>query len=227
MDRIFPFEQLAIIGCKEVPVLNPSMPRLLSAIFAVRDSNIVLFPPYTLGDQELILPVVATRQEFDDLVACEEVSAFGPTQALPEHELSLDDEGNFHYEPSYQARENLKSIFETRCGLAERALNSGLLSVARTHAMIANSANPKNLKPLLYRAAAELRMISSHADPDRVRAELALTETLAKPFVSILEFRKLYVELANGPEKRSKFAGIAMKKPSPASIPFPELVCHA
>jgi len=188
-------EQLDIIGCKEVPVSQPAMPRLLSAIFAVRDSDTVLFPPYTLGELEVIRPEVSTRAEFDDLVACEEISAFGPVPALPEHELWFDDKGEIHYDPDHLARKELTRIFETRCGSAEWALRSCSLPEARIHAMAAYSANPKSLRPLVYRAAAEHRMISGAADPALVRAELALSEILAESHLPIPEFRKLYLEL--------------------------------
>lgn len=240
MDRIFPLDQLDIIGCKEVPVSQPAMPRLLSAIFAVRDSDMVLFPPYTLGELEVVRPDVSTREEFEDLVACEKISSFGPVPAISEHELWLNDSGEIHYDPNYVARSALARIFETRCGSAMRALKSRLFDEARVHSLVAYSANPRSLDPLRYRAAAEHLMASSHPEMEKFRAELALTEMLAESHLSIPEFKKLYLELVREspvasavcgtmrprPENRSKYAGIAGRKPSPSKVPFREL-CHA
>lgn len=196
MDRIFQFDQLEIIGCNEVPAKDPAMPRLLSAIFSVRDSDTVLFPPYTLGERGVIGPVISTRAEFEDLVATEEVTSHQVGQALPGHELWLDDEGEIHYGPDYMARKGLMEIFEARCQLATRDLKSGDPAAARTHAMIAYSANPRSLMPLVCRAAAEHLLAAGKSDSARIRAELALTEIIAKTHLSTEEFRKLYQEMA-------------------------------
>lgn len=227
MEAIYLLEQLDIIGCKEVPVLKPAMPRLLSAIFAVRDSDTVLFPPYTHGARDLIRPHVLTREEFGEMVANEDVTPYGPVQAHPEHELWLDDNGEIHYELNTLAKKNLDAIFKSRCGSADWALKAGAYTEARTHALVAFSANPKSLEPLLYRAAAEWSMIPGHAELDRVLAELALTELLAKSFIPISSFRELYIELGNsGLGRRSKYSGIAVRRPSPSPIAFAELACQ-
>lgn len=228
MDRLFPLNQLDVIGCKEVPASDPAMPRLLSAIFAVRNSDRVLFPPYTLGEQEVIGPVLSTREEFDDLVASEEASLHNAGQAQPGHELWLNDDGMIHYTPDYIARRKLSVIFESRCGLAKKALKSGSLSEARTHAMVAYSANPKSVQALCFRAAAEHLMTFRHPEREHVRVELALTEMIAKSHLPIPAFRKLYIEMAEGNEVEmavkvaptsrnvggSKLSGITKWKPA-------------
>lgn len=240
MDRIFPLNQLDIIGCKEVPVLRPAMPRLLSPIFAVRDSVQVLFPPYTLDDDVVIRPEMSNRGEFDDLVASEKISAYGPVPAKPGHELWLDDDGNIRYDSGHVARKELMRIFDAHCRSAALALKSGSLVEARTHAMVAYSASSRNLEPLRYRAAAEHRMIGHAANSDVVRAELALTEMLAESHLSLADFRSLYLELARKtlvpietavavPSARvpaisvSKFYNITTRKPARSKIAFPEL----
>lgn len=209
MNDIFPLNQLEIIGYREVPVREPAMPRLLSSIFAVQGADTVLFPPYTLGEQEVIGPVVSTREEFDDLVAREEVSRYSAVQAWAGHELWLDDKGIINYGPEHVARNNLAEIFKTRCGMAEQALKTGSWSEARTHAMVAYSANPRSLDPLSYRAAAEHLMASRHSAPEQLRAELALTEIIAKSHLSIPAFRMLYLDVAK----------MASPLPSPKLVP--------
>ena len=241
MNRIFPLAQLEIIGCKEVPAKDPTMPRLLSAIFAVRDSDTVLFPPYTAGEQEVIGPVISNREEFDDLVAAEEVSSHDFGQALPGHELWLDDEGDVNYAPDHEARRKLAAIFQDRCELAKEALGTGSWLEARTHAMVAYSANTRNLKPLVYRAAAEHLLAAAESDPRKIRAELALTEIIAKTHLPVPDFQKLYRELAEKslvkPRAKvaptspnaipSKFSGMAAIKSEPSPINFPELCTAA
>lgn len=205
MDHIFPLEQLEVIGCKEVPVLSPAMPRLLSPIFAICDSDKVLFPPYTLGDEEVIRPDLSNRAEFDDLVAREEISAFGPVPAVPEYELWIDDNGKLHYDLGHVALKNLDIIFKVRCARAESALKVGNFAAARIHAMVAYSANPHSVDPLIYRAAAEQMMVLDASYPDRIKTELALTESLAESHLSIPEFQKLYLDLVGtcGHENRN------------------------
>ena len=195
MDRIFNISELEVVGFMEVPITGPAMPRLLSAIFAVSNSQTVLLPPYTLGELEVIGPVLSNREEFQDLVACEEVSAIKAVPAQSSHELWLDDQANIYYTPDHETRGKLLKIFETRCGLARQALKSGAWLEARAHAMVASSANPRSLDPLLLRATAEQLMASSHADPEQNRAELALTEMVAKSYISIPDFRALYLQL--------------------------------
>lgn len=234
MDTIFPLAQLQVIGCVEVPSRRLALPRLLSVIFAVNGSDTVLFPPYTLGELEVIRPVKSCRAEFDDLLACEEVSAFGPVQAQPEHELWFDDQGNFHYRPAHEARVAMDTIFQSRSHWARQALKKGAFEKARVQAMIAYSANTASLQPLVLRAAAELRMIPSRGDQDTARAELALTESMAEAHLPLTEFRTLYRDLAEkgqGGEvqdvfaardapSRCKLLGMATRKPKPLEIPF-------
>lgn len=230
MDHIFRLEDLDIIGCNEVPVTEPAMPRVLSPIFALRNSGKVLFPPYTLGEQEVIRPEHSTREEFDDLVACGEISAWGAQPALPEHELWLDDLGNLLYEPAWQVRGKLNSIFDARLKGADLALKSASLEDTRTHAMVAYSANPRSLEPLIYRAAAEHRM-SSVGSSAPSRDELALTEIIAATHIPTTEFQELYQKLARESlldsttnpsvaptqETLSKLSLAATKKPKPAA----------
>lgn len=236
MARIFPLNQLTVIGCKEVPAKSPAMPRLLSAIFAMTDSDTVLLPPYTLGGQDVIDPIIITREEFDDLVACEEVSPFEVVQAHPGHELWLDDDGKTNYTPDFEARKNLTSIFQTRCIQAQMALKSSSWPDARTHALIAYSANPKSLEPLGYRAAAEHLMAASYAESDGASTELALTEIIAKAHLPVSEFKLFYRGLVkrfspatppgaftvSQPMNRCKFAGIASIRPNASKIEFRE-----
>lgn len=224
MDYIFPLKDLEIIGCKEVPVTQPAMPRRLSPIFAVKGSDKVLFPPYTLGEQELIRPEQSTRQDFDDLVQSGEITERASHAALPEHELWLDDEGEFHYEPDYEVRKKLKHIFDSQLKLAHGELRTGSLKAARTHAEVAYSANPHHIDPLVYRAAAEHQM-SSVGSSAPSRSELQLTEMIAEYHVSVSEFRNLYLKLVRetSPQK-NKLMGTATQKPRPSPILFPELV---
>jgi hypothetical protein len=238
MDSIFPLEQLVVIGSLEVPISQPALPRLLSVIFAVRDTDTVLFPPYTLGELEVIRPVISRRAEFEDLLACEEVSAIGPIAAQPEHELWFDDQERFHYGLALEARRAMDAIFQSRCKLAKWALRAESFEEARVHAMIAYSANTANLEPLVLRAAAELRMIPSRADQDTARAELALTELMAEAHLPLPEFQILYRALAEkgrgesseedvvGKESpsRCKLQGLATKKPKSSEISFRQLV---
>ena len=241
MNRIFPLDQLEIIGCREVPAKDPAMPQLLSAIFAVRDSDTVLFPPYTLGEQEVIGPVISNREEFDDLVATEEVSSHDFGQARSGHELWLDAGGKVYYTPDHEARTKLAAIFQDRCELAKEALGTGSWLEARTHAMVAYSANPRNLVPLSYRAAAEYRMASEASNAGPIHAELALTEIIAKTHLPVPDFQTLYRELAEKslvkPRAKvaptspnaipSKFSGMAAIKSEPSPINFPELCAAA
>jgi hypothetical protein len=237
MDSIFPLEQLDVIGCLEVPDSQPAMPRLLSVIFAARDSDIVLFPPYTLGELEVIRPVISCRAEFEDLLACEEVSAIGPIAAQPEHELWFDDQHRFNYGSAVEARRAIDAIFRSRCEAAKWALQAESFEEARVHAMIAYSANTANLKPLVLRAAAELRMIPSRVDQDTARSELALTELMAEAHLPLPEFQTLYRALAEKGQgessgkdvaakespSRCKLLGLATKKPKSSEIPFRQL----
>jgi hypothetical protein len=235
MTEIFQLNQLELVGYLEVPVRQPAMPRLLSAIFAVYDSTTILFPPYTLTEQEVIGPVLSLREEFDDLVAREEVSEYDATQAQPIYEIWIDDEGSIHYDPGYIARKKLTEIFQAQCSLAKKALTSGSWVQARAHAIVACSANPKSLEPLGYRAAAEHLMVSGSPNDGQVRAELALTEIIAKSHLSISSFRTIYREIAMRYQLQptlvvtaprvspNKYAGIAKKKPSRPKIEFQEL----
>lgn len=235
MSKIFQLNDLELVGHLEVPIFQPAMPRLLSAIFAVRDSTMILFPPYTLGELEVMGPVLSTREEFNDLAAREEVSSYQITQAQPGYEIWIDDEGCIHYDPGHIARKQLVEIFEARCRLAEKALASGLWAEARAQAIVAYSANPSNLDPLSYRAAAEHLMASRRPCDDLIRAELALTEIIAKSHLSIPSFRSVYRELAEKYQPQparvvttptvcgNKLKGITNKKPAPSRFLSREL----
>jgi hypothetical protein len=195
MDHIYPLKQLEVIGCKEVPVLAPAMPRLLSPIFAVYDSDKVLFPPYTLSNEAVIYPDLSNRAEFEELVTCKEVSAFGPVRAEPEYNLWLDDTGEFYYAPIQSVLKNLDLIFKTRCAKAESSLIGRKFATTRLHAMVAYSANPHSVDPLIYRAAAEQMMVLDGSYSDRIKTELVLTETLAESHLAIPLFKKRYLDL--------------------------------
>jgi hypothetical protein len=193
----FPLAQLQIIGIEEVPAGPPSMPRFLSAIFAVQDSDKVLFPPYTLAETAVIDPEFSNRREFDEFVANGEVSPYGPVTAESGHDLWIDDEGVIHYDIIGQAEEKLQSISKLHCEAAKRELLSGSLEKARDHAMVAYSANPESVGALALRAAAEYRMIATGTGSADAEDELALTEELAEAFLEPHEFKKLYVDLVS------------------------------
>ncbi len=228
MSEIFQLNDLELVGYLEVPILQPAMPRVLSAIFAIRDSTKILFPPYTLGLQEVMGPVMSTRDEFNDLVAREEVSTYHVTQAQPDYEIWIDDEGCIRYDPGHVARKRLVEIFEARCRKAKDALASGSWAEARAHAIVAYSANPRSLDALGYRAAAEYLMASHRPSDELSRVELALTEIIAKSHLSIPSFRSVYRELAEKYLPRpalmvvtptvlgNKLKGITNKKPAPS-----------
>ena len=230
MPSIYRLEMLEVIGCTEVPGLTPAMPRVLSAIFAVRGEDVILFPPYTLDGRNLIHPVQSNRKEFAELVECEEISPFGPVKAMADYELWLDDSGSVLYQDSTTVRKGLNGIFTQYCNSALLALKAANFERARIYARVAYSARPRQLGALKIRAAAESLMLAGHPDVALGQAELALTEGMAASITELCDFRRNYLALVNEirPPQASKFAGVTKRKPaSPMWCNFhsPETAC--
>jgi hypothetical protein len=152
------FTDLDMVGFTEVPDPAFVIPRLLSAIFGVRNTTTVPLPPYTLENREVVGPSRCDQTEFRNLVDAEELSALPTTPAKPAPELWLDDKGSVHYEPHQDAREKLTALSENHMVLAQEAFRAKSWLKARRHAKMAYSANPKRLEPLVIRAAVECRM---------------------------------------------------------------------
>ncbi len=187
----FSIISLNVIGCAEVPAKQPPLPRVLSAIFWDPESNKVLYPPYRLDGINLINPIPAEIADFEERVALEKITRIDPQPAKVGWAVWLNDSGDVHYSPLSQITRDLAEISEQHAQSAREKMAAHDYSAARTHALIADAANPQHRARFLLRAAAEFCMASDPAAYPDAEAELALTETLASRSTSLDTFRNL------------------------------------
>ena len=188
---------LHVIGSTEVPANDPPLPRVLSAIFWDPESEKVLYPPYLLNGEDLINPVTAEMADFEERAELEEISRFKPQQAKTLWALWLDDLGEVHYSPLSHITRNLTAISEEHIQIAREKIAAQDYSAARTHALIADAANPQQPHRLVLRAAAEFRMAERPADYPDAQLELQFTEALALKKWPSDAFRTRYLKEAN------------------------------
>jgi hypothetical protein len=182
---------LNVIGCAEVPATQPPLPRVLSAIFWDPESKKVLYPPYRLDGNNLTNPIPAEMADFEERVALGEITRIDPQPAKVGWAVWLNDSGDIHYSPLSQITRDLAEISEQHAQSAREKISARDYPSARTHALIADAANPQHRDRLVLRAAAEFCMASDPAAYPDAEAELALTETLASRSTSLDTFRNL------------------------------------
>jgi hypothetical protein len=177
--KTYPVSTLEVIGFTEVPAKQPPLPRVLSAIYRDPESGAVLYPPYLLDGNDLINPVTAEIADFEERVDLGEVTRFDQQPAKFGWALWLDDLGQVYYSPLSQITRNLTAISEEHIQSARDRIAAQDYSAARTHALIADAANPQHPHRLILRAAAEFRMAERPADYPDAQLELQFTEALA------------------------------------------------
>jgi hypothetical protein len=181
MQSRYSLQELIVIGCTEVPVRAPALPRLLSPIFLERTGARVFFPPYLQDGDAIYGPTVYDKEEFDDLVACGEITGQYMGPAKSQWDLWMDDEGKIGYERASDIKAHLSDIFKKYCSLAESAYLAGDWRMAQAHSLFARSANTRNLDPLIIRAAAETKM--GHFE------QRSFTDEIASDMISIEYFK--------------------------------------
>lgn len=176
----YTLDQLDIIGCREIPAV-PFLPRLLTPVFAVRGTDTVLMPPYSiLPHWGVFDPVVTTQAEFEDLCVRERLQSIPARAARPDNQLYLDTDGAVCYEHRDRVAAKMAEYSREYWSSAQAALLAGDSPKAVLDARIARSANPTNIEPLLLQAAALKRM--GQDSEARVCRTFALTRMAAETF---------------------------------------------
>lgn len=213
--KSYPVTSLEVIGCSEVPAKQSPLPRVLSAIFRIPDSDTVLYPPYLLAGNDLINPATADIADFEERVALDEITKLAPQPAQFGWSLWLDDSGDVQYSPLSLITRNLAAICEKHVQSARDRIATKDYPAAREHALIADAAHPQHRDRLVLRAAAEFLMAKNPEEYPDARIELEFTEALASKTWHLDVFRTQYQTAATAalPEP-SKLTNATLTRPS-------------
>lgn len=160
--QFYPFKELKIIGCREVPA-EPFLPRILTPIFRHIGGSVFLPPYETIEGSFICNPVTVSEEEFNDLCRQERVSRITAREPRPNNQLYLGTDGSFCYEHRSRVADAMLSYHREHRAQAEAAIRSSDFENAIVHASIARSANPVDVDLLLLKAAA-LKRLGRHDD---------------------------------------------------------------
>ncbi|MCX6878530.1 MAG: hypothetical protein NTW21_32655 [Verrucomicrobia bacterium] len=143
-------DQLEIIGYADV-LTNGKGPAVVPPVFRDRNEPTRCFvPPFRLCGDWLLDPQAVSFQEVQELAQDRQITLFPDDTshpARPDWRLWVDLDGNVHYEPSTQGRENLQRLSHKHLAAATAALSEGNLDEADREAGIALAADERALEP--------------------------------------------------------------------------------
>jgi hypothetical protein len=136
-------DQLEIIGYADV-LPGGKGPALPPPVFCDRqDHHHCFLPPFRIADEWLLSPRCVPLAEVQDLADDRRITLFkdAPRLARPGYQLWVGVDGGLHYEPSSEAKQNLRRIYKEHLDAATAALRRGRIDEAEEKAGIALAAD--------------------------------------------------------------------------------------
>jgi len=163
------------------------VPSVVPPVFRLKaDRGRALLPPYHLNRGFVWNATEVPDSELEELRDSDEITLFdGAFPASSDFELWIDDAFQYHYQPEYEAEEELGRIATEAIQGAEEALRRGDIEQAEHLSGVAICADDRKMEPLAIKAAI-CRMKEDWAG-ERLMRELAaprLTEGLFQQMVS-------------------------------------------
>jgi hypothetical protein len=175
-NQPIPLDQLEIIGYADV-LPNRKGPAVVPPVFRDRnDASRCFLPPFRIAGKWLVDPQLVSAVEVQELAKAERISLPPGLQcpARPDWQLWVGLDGSVHYEPSTDAKRNLRNLYREHLEAATAALREGDIAAAELHAGIALAADDRALEPdALIAACHALRGEEKHVAFLRRQAEAA------------------------------------------------------
>lgn len=147
-------DDLEIVGYANV-LLETMLPSVEPPVFRLKaDTRRALLPPYHLNGGFLWNATEVPDSELEELRDSEEITLFDSAfPARADFELWIDQCFRCHYQPEYEAEEQLGRIATEAIQGAEDALRRGDIGQAEHLSGIAISADDRRVEPLAIKAA--------------------------------------------------------------------------
>src|ERR1035437_10109110 len=172
METPWNLDDLEIVGYADV-LKETMLPSVMPPVFRLKaDAQWALLPPYHLNAGFLYNATEIPRSELEELSGSRETPLFD--DAFPAHagfELWVDESFQWHYQPLYEAEQELRRIADKAIQSAEDALRIDDLRQAERLSGVAISADDRRVQPLAIKAA--IRRIQKNKTGERLMAELA------------------------------------------------------
>lgn len=128
MKAPWPLSDLEVVGYAEV-LTEWALPSIVPPVLRLRsDPRHALLPPYQLRDGYAYGATTVEEPELLDLAEQEQITLFPGSEAFqahPQHELWVDLDWNWHYEPQEEAHRRLREIGMDALRKADEALREG------------------------------------------------------------------------------------------------------
>jgi hypothetical protein len=165
-------DDLEIVGYADV-LKDTMLPSVVPPVFRLKaDAQRTLVPPYFFNAGFLYNATEIPRSELEELSGSREITLFD--DAFPAHagfELWVDESFQWHYQPLYEAEQELRRIADKAIQSAEDALRRNDLQGTERLSGVAISANDRRVEPLAIKAA--IRRIQKNKTGEQLMAELA------------------------------------------------------
>lgn len=164
--------ELEIMGYAEV-LKETMLPSVVPPVFRLKtDPGRALLPLYSFSGGYLCNATEVAPPELEALRDAREITLFDdPFPAQPGHELWVDQQFAWHYEPRDQINKTLGRIATDSIREAEAALKAGKLEQAERLCGVAISADDTRVEPLAIKAA--IRRMQRNTTGESLMAELA------------------------------------------------------
>lgn len=189
--QTFDLDALEIIGYAS-KLEMPTLPRVLAPVFRVRgESDLILFPPFTILAAEVLKAHQGNRAEFEEFIAKGKLTQLPTTyQAKVQHDLWVGPEGEVFYAPKAVVKKAFEELYAKHLSLAEEKLAEKDFEAAARHAAVARSVDPGKLDPIIIRGVTEFALED--------QSYYEFTRELAEKIVKPAEFDQLVRERLNG-----------------------------
>jgi hypothetical protein len=172
MNPPWNLDDLEIVGYADV-LKDTMLPSVVPPVFRLKaDAQRTLVPPYFFNAGFLYNATEIPRSELEELSGSREITLFD--DAFPAHagfELWVDESFQWHYQPLYEAEQELRRIADKAIQSAEDALRRDHLQQAERLSGVAISADDRRVEPLAIKAA--IRRIDKDKTGEQLMAELA------------------------------------------------------
>jgi hypothetical protein len=172
MNPPWNLDDLEIVGYADV-LKETMLPSVVPPVFRLKaDAQRTLLPPYFFNAGFLYNATEVPRSELEELSGSREITLFD--DAFPAHagfELWVDESFQWHYQPLYEAEQELRRIADKAIQSAEDALRRDHLRQAECLSGVAISADDRRVQPLAIKAA--IRRIDKNKTGEQLMAELA------------------------------------------------------
>jgi hypothetical protein len=179
-------DELEIVGYANV-LTETMLPSVVPPVFRLKaDHGRALVPPYHINGRLLWNATQVPDSELEDLRDSEEITLFHDAfPACGGHELWVDDSFQIHYQPQYEAEEELGRIATESIQGAEDALRRGDIEQAEHLSGVAICANDRRVEPLAIKAA----ICRSKEDwaGERLMGDLAAPRMKERPFRRVVD----------------------------------------